>query len=120
MADDDDLIELNREIAVRETAGDRDWFANVLLANPFVMRRAGLVYNDRDQFLDKVAASAERRTEDTVVVFRTDRTAMVACTVHIEREDGSWAAYRNARLFVRNEPDLSWQLFAWANDPAEQ
>ena len=30
----------------------------------------------------------------------------------VKREDGSWTAYRNARLFVRNQPDLSWQLLA--------
>ena len=112
----DDLTELNREIAVRETVGDEYWFDDVLLADDFVMRPADLTSCDRAQFLARVGASAKRRTENIVVAYRTDHTAIVTCTVRMVLDDG-WAACRNARLFVRNRPDLPWRLLAWANDP---
>jgi hypothetical protein len=108
MGEDDALVQLNNDIAARETAGDRAWFEN-LLAPQFAMRRTNFAHTTRAEFLARVEASAERYI---------DLTAVVTCIVSMRQDDDTWAAFRNVRLFTRDAPDHAWQLLAWANEPA--
>jgi hypothetical protein len=112
----DELVELNNEMASRETAGDGAWFDR-LLAPEFAMRRASGVYAGRAAFLAAVAPSAERTTSDVDVVHHTDRTAVVVCVVSMRQSDGSVQDFRNCRLFGRPDAAASWQLLGWANEP---
>ena len=112
----DELVELNHEMASRETAGDRAWFDR-LLAPEFAMRRASGAYVGRAAFLAAVAPSAERTTSELDVVHHTDRIAAVVCVVSMRQADRSSQDYRNSRLFGRLDGTASWQLLAWANEP---
>jgi hypothetical protein len=117
MDGEDALVKLNHDIAAQETAGERKWFED-LLAPQFAMRRASLEYATGEEFLAKVAASAERRTDNIVIAHSTGRTSVVTCTVQMRQADKTWAAYNNVRLFTRDSPDQPWQLLAWANESA--
>jgi hypothetical protein len=116
IGEEDALVQLNNDIATRETAGDRAWFVN-LLAPQFAMRRANFAHTTRAEFLARVEASAERSTDDIAVAHHTELTAVVTCTVSMRQDDDTWAAFRNVRLFTRDAPDHTWQLLAWANEP---
>jgi hypothetical protein len=118
VGDANDLVQLNGEIAERETAGDTAWF-DQLLAPQFAMRRANFAHMGRAEFLAAVARSALRSTEDVIVAHHTDRTAAVTCTVHMQQADGTWATYRNVRLFTRGSSTHDWHMLAWANEPAD-
>jgi hypothetical protein len=89
MGEDDALVQLNADIAARETAGNRAWFEN-LLGPQFAMRRANLAHTTRAEFLARVEASAERSTDDIAVAHHTDLTAVVTCTVSMRQDDDTW------------------------------
>ena len=111
----DDLVDLNAEIADRETAGDGAWFDR-LLAPEFAMRRASGVHVGRAVFVSAVAPGAERTTSDVEVLSHTDRAAVVVCLVSMRQADGSSKGFRNYRLFGRQDAAASWQLLGWANE----
>src|SRR5262245_11243209 len=113
----DELVELNYELASRETSGDRAWFDR-LLAPEFAMRRASGAHVGRAAFLAAVAPSADRTTTELDVVHHTDRTAVVVCVVSMRQADGSSQDFRNCRLFGRPDAAASWQLLGWVNEPA--
>jgi hypothetical protein len=111
----DDLVALNKEIASRETAGDKAWFDR-LLAPEFAMRRASGVHVTRAVFLSAVEPSAPRETSDVNVTHESDHLAMVECMVSM-RDGDSERRFQNCRLFTRVDRNRNWQLLAWANAP---
>lgn len=101
------LEQVNRDIAARETDGDRRWFEH-LLAPEFAMRRASMEFDSRD---------AQRRTREVEILHATDRCAVVTCTVEMLKDE-TWLPFRNVRVFVRPSAQASWQLLGWVNEPA--
>ncbi len=112
----DDLIALNHEIAVRETAGDATWFDR-LLAPEFVMRRANGVHVTRAVFLAAVERSAARETTHVDLLHVSDHCALVRCVVTLGQGETE-KSFENCRMFARSGRNQPWQLLGWANDPA--
>ena len=116
-SDHEQLQKLNVEIGSAEARGDKAFFEE-LLAPVFAMRRAGgNRMDDREQFIEAVAESAERVTEvESITLFESDR-ALVTCVVAMETAEGP-KRFHNVRLFTRQAADAPWTLLAWANEPA--
>lgn len=115
MPQERDLEQVNRDIAARETAGDRLWFEH-LLAPEFAMRRASMEFESRGAFLDRVEESAQRRTREVEILHATDRCAVVTCVVEMLKDE-TWIHFRNVRVFARPSAQASWQLLGWVNEP---
>ena len=123
-----ELLELNSDIATRETAGDLAFFEG-LLSPEFVMRRAketvdlatgGAVlrtYSGRKDYLKGVEKSSPRETAGITEVYSCSTISVVACVVRMEVGGGSWASFRNVRMFARESAGSPWHLMAWANEP---
>ena len=108
----DELRFLNIELGEAESRGDGDYF-RAHLAPAFAMRRAKPgVYDDRAEFISKIAASPARTTDIESITVYGNR-AIVVCTVSMEGK-----RFSNLRLFTRDAADDNWQLLAWANEPA--
>jgi Domain of unknown function (DUF4440) len=114
---DDALRALNEDLVAQESAGNRDYFAQ-LLADEFAMRRADLTtFVDRETFIAGVAESPARINEDFDIVLRTSTLAVVRCTVATTK-DGLPGRFNNVRLFVRPDEEDTWRLLAWVNETA--
>lgn len=110
------LAKINREIPLRENAGDRSYF-EARLAPSFVIRRAvGGVVDSRARFLKKLTKGGDPRRsrfKDAHLLIGKER-AISLCMV--ARGD---QLFHNLRLFVRDpRAPEGWLLLAWANEPA--
>ena len=115
---DDSLRALNEDIVAQESAGNTDYFEQ-LLADEFAMRRADLTtFVDRGTFIAGVAESPARINEDLDIVLQTSTIAVVRCTVTTTK-DGLPGRFNNVRLFVRADEQRSWRLLAWVNETVE-
>jgi hypothetical protein len=109
------LTTLNVQIGETESAGDpaaHAWFEG-LLAPKLAFRRADLkTFDDRTEFIRKVAPNDPRET----LVQSVDvdgNAAFVKCIVTVKSSNGD-KSYRNLRLFVRDGG--KWKLLGWANE----
>ena len=114
-----ELLELNDAIADAESRGDRVFFEE-LLHPQFVMIRPSGAVATRAEFLDGLAADAQRVTTDVQVTQYPERRAVIRCTVvKWIGEPGNppvgTPRYDNLRLFWRT--DDGWRLVAWVNEP---
>jgi Domain of unknown function (DUF4440) len=108
------LRQLNEQIGIAESKGNRD-FLDGVLADVLAFRRANGECVDRRIFLKSVKAGSRRDTEiESITVLGRDR-AIVTCVVSMDME-GQEKRFRNVRLFVRSE-DNQWKLLGWANEP---
>jgi hypothetical protein len=109
------LTRLNMEIGTIETAGDaaaHTWFEERLAAK-LAFRRADLkTFDDRTEFIRKIAPSDPRETLVQSVDVNGN-AAFVKCIVTVKSSNGE-RSYRNLRLFVRDGE--SWKLLGWANE----
>jgi hypothetical protein len=113
-SDEDVLRELNINIGVAESKGDRDFLSDVL-APVMAFRRASGAFVDRATFLSDVKESAPRETEiESIKLFGRDR-AVVTCIVSLVEGDER-KRFHNLRLFVRSGESV-WKLLGWTNDP---
>ena len=115
---EDSLRALNEDIVAQESAGNTDYFEQ-LLADEFAMRRADLTtFVDRETFIAGVAESPARSNEDLDVVLQTSTLAVVRCTVATTKA-GVPGLFNNVRLFVRADEQDRWRLLAWVNESAD-
>ncbi len=107
------LKDLNVQIGVAETAGDRVWLERVI-ALQLSFRRASGVLVDRDAYLAAVAKTDERATDVESISLHGDR-AFVSCvvTVHTSENEEEWPKFHNLRLFTRGTD--GWKVMGWAN-----
>ena len=109
------LTKLNVQIGATESAGDaaaHTWFEG-LLAPKLAFRRADLkTFDDRTEFIRKVAPNDPRETLVQSVDVNGD-AAFVKCIVTVKSSKGD-RSYRNSRLFVRDGGN--WKLLGWANE----
>ena len=108
------LRNLNVNIANKESEGNVDYFT-ALLAPKFAMHRANGEFNDRDDFLEAVKKSPERRTQNVSVTMYGDTTAIVSCIVLFPVGPQA-KRFHNLRLFTRSDAGREWQLLAWSNE----
>lgn len=108
------LEQLNVEIGVAETNGDRAFLESVI-AEQLAFRRASGALVDRPGYLAAVAPSEKRLTEIESIQLYGDR-AVVTCIVTLIRDDGTRPRFHNTRLFIRAAS--GWQVLGWANAPA--
>src|SRR5262245_48191966 len=114
MGTDREALEaLNVDIGNAETRGDKAYLED-LLAPAFAFRRASGVVIDRKQFIDAVAASAQRTTTVRSITFAGRAREVVSCIVAMELQ-GVKKDFDNLRVFVRAD-DGQWKLLAWANE----
>jgi hypothetical protein len=128
--DVDELINLNKEMALRENAGDSDWFENIL-APEIAFRRASGVIIDREAFLSalKNPSNTLRTYEQTEGVEIAENLAVFKCIISTtspsDNNSGNTGPaddvikkFRNIRLFVKQkfEDDSRWLLLGWANE----
>ena len=110
------LTELNRQIGLAETLGDREALER-LIAPQLAFRRADAAgtLDDRAAFLGKVKPGPDRTTVVSDIRIHGDR-ALVDCVVTVHGADGD-RKFHNLRLFVKVGED--WRLLGWANAPVE-
>lgn len=113
------LSELNEAIADAESRADRAFFEE-LLHPQFVMIRPSGVVATRREFLDGLAAGAQRVMSDVQVTEFPERRAIIRCTVLKWSGDTATPPadaprFDNLRLFWRT--DEGWRLVAWVNEP---
>lgn len=106
----DVLTELNLEIGVAESMGDKEFLEKVL-APVLAFRRANGECIDRNIFLSAVKSGARRETEMESISLLGHNRAVVTCTVSMGDK-----RFHNVRLFVLMDQD--WKLLGWANEPA--
>jgi hypothetical protein len=111
--DHDALGILNVDIGNAESRGDKAYF-EALLAPAFAFRRAGGAVVDRKQFIDAVAASAQRSTTIRSITLLGEARAILCCVVAMDVQ-GVRKEFDNLRVFVRGD-DGKWKLLAWANE----
>lgn len=104
------LSDLNIRIGKAESAGDYAFFERHL-APAFAMSRANGTTETRDTFLGNLRESPPRTTKILSVLPLGANRAAVTCLVEQNGE-----LYENYRIFVRESPNASWQLLAWANE----
>ncbi len=118
----DELRALNVALGEAESRGDRAFFEALLHPNFVMIRPSGAVAT-RAEFVDALAADAQRETSDLEVTVFPERRAVVRCTV-VKWTDGSPTApvdaprFDNVRLFWKT--DAAWQLVSWVNEPARE
>lgn len=107
------LEDLNRQIRVAETQGDREWLAGVI-APKLAFQRANpeKTVTDRDGYLEAVKPGVNGETEIESISLYGNR-AVVTCIVTLKTEGGD-KRFHNVRLWIRREE--SWQLLGWANE----
>jgi hypothetical protein len=115
----DTLHSLNEMIAEAENVGgtaESKAFFEGLLSSHFAFRRASGATVSRQEFLEGLKSSGDRRTiPDSVRVVPLGRTqALASCTVTMTI-DGVVGRFKNARLFILDR-DQRWKLFSWANE----
>ncbi len=128
--EEDELINLNKEMVLRENAGDSDWFENVL-APEIAFRRGGGVIINRSAFLSALKNSNGilRTYEQTEGIEITENLAVVKCIISTTSSSGNNPGntvpadnvikkFRNIRLFVKQrfKDDSRWVLLGWANE----
>jgi hypothetical protein len=114
MSTDRETLEaMNVEIGHAEARGDKAYFEE-LLAPAFAFRRVTGVIVDRKQYIDAVAASAERKTRVRSITFAGNFRAIASCVVTMDTADGK-KDFDNLRVFIRTD-DAGWKLMAWANE----
>jgi len=113
-SDFDELTELNHQISVTESAGDKQSLDGIL-APVVAFRRASGAFDDRASFLEKVASSIPRETTIRSIDLVGQDRAVVTCVVSMPEGDQE-KIFHNVRLFVRVQD--SWKLLGWANEPA--
>jgi len=106
------LEQLNLEIGIAETRGDKDFLRAVIAPQLAFLRADGKTVDDRNGFLEKVKPSDPRHTVvRSIDVF--GRRALVRCTVAVGAPEAQ-RRYDNLRLFALMEG--RWQLLGWANE----
>ncbi len=108
------LAQLNVDLGVAETEGDRAFLDNVI-AERLAFRRANGAVVDRTGYLAAVATSEPRDTDIESIQLYDDR-AIVTCIVTLHRTNGERPRFHNARMFARTS--AGWKLLGWANAPA--
>src|SRR6187402_1318540 len=108
------LEDLNVQIRVAETKGDREWLSGVI-APKLAFQRANpqRTIDDRDAYLDAVKPAVAGETAIESISLYGNR-AVVTCIVTLRTESGD-QSFHNIRLWIRNEG--SWKLLGWANEP---
>jgi len=117
LSSDQELRRLNKEIGVKEQAGDVDFFDELLTDN-FLFRRANGTIVEKRQYLDGLVSLAENPFErlDTVVenVTLDGDSGVVNVLVIAKRKNVEQAAlFKNVRVF--NRKGESWKLIMWVN-----
>jgi len=112
-----ELRRLNKEIGVKEQAGEVPYF-DKLLADNFLFRRADGTIVDKRHYLGDLALVAENPYErlDTVVenVTLDGDSGVVNVLVIAKRKNMERAAlFKNVRVF--NRKGESWKLIMWVN-----
>jgi len=107
------LTKLNIRIGEAESIGDAS-VLEAVLAPKLAFRRADLkTFDDRTEFMKKVAPGDPRETLIQSIDVNGS-AAFVRCIVTVKAAGGD-KAYRNLRLFVRDPG--GWTLLGWANEP---
>ena len=116
--DEQELMQINVEMAARENAGDRAWF-DAILASRLAFQRADpdKTIDDRVAFLQKVKREdpqKDRRTDPKSVDVKVCRSrAVVSCIVTMT-DKGAPKSFHNLRLFIKEGGQ--WKLLGWANE----
>lgn len=107
------LEDLNVQIRLAETRGDREWLAGVI-APKLAFQRANpqRTIDDREAFLDAVKPGAAGETEVESIHLYGNR-AVVSCLVTLKTEGGD-RRFHNLRLWTRSAE--GWKLLGWANE----
>ena len=117
MTASENLHALNLRMMTQESAGNVEYFEE-LLAPVFAMRRGDLsTILDRPTFLAGVVESPPRATEDFEILLETPSLAIVRSTVAQVR-DNEPGRFTNIRVFVRPSSMDEWKLLSWINEPA--
>jgi hypothetical protein len=117
LSSDQELRRLNEEIRVKEQAGEKPYF-DELLADTFLFRRADGTIVDKRQYLDdlgSVAKNPYERLESVVENVTLDGVSgVVNVLVLAKRKKMERAAvFQNVRVFIRQ--DENWKLIMWVN-----
>lgn len=128
--EEEELIDLNKEMVLHENAGDSAWFENVLAPEIAFRRGNGIIIN-RAAFLSTLNNSKGilRTYEQTEGVEITENLAVVKCIISTTSSNGNNSGntgpadnviqkFRNIRLFVKQKykDDSRWVLLGWANE----
>jgi len=111
--DFEELIRINKEIAVAEDQGDVEALKRQL-ASTLAFRRANGTLVNRDEFLQAVKPSGPREMTIQSITLLGQHRALVTCVVSMP-VNGRLTRFENARLFVRTADE--WKLMGWANEP---
>jgi hypothetical protein len=103
------LAQLNVDLGVAETNGDRAFLDNAI-AQQLAFSRANGEMVDRARYLAALAQSDPRDTDIESIQLYGDR-AIVTCIVTLRRTDGKRPRFHNARTAA------GWKLLGWANAP---
>ncbi len=112
ISDEQQLRNLNLEIAMAEDRGDRKWLENILAPELAFQRANGLVIG-KEQFLKDVKPRKSSQTAIESIHLHGNKRAVVTCIVTIEI-DGQSVEFHNLRLFIRD--GNNWKLLGWANE----
>ena len=117
LSSDQELRRLNKEIGVKEQAGEVPFF-DELLADTFLFRRAKGTIEDKRHYLDGLASVAENPFErlETVIenVTLDGNSGVVNVLVIAKRKSMERAAvFQNVRVFSRQGEN--WKLITWVN-----
>lgn len=107
------LDDMNTQIRVAETKGDREWLSGVI-APKLAFQRANpeKTVTDRDGYLDAVKPGVNGETEIESISLHGNR-AVVTCIVTLKTDSGD-QRFHNVRLWIRTEG--RWKLLGWANE----
>jgi len=117
LSSDQELRRLNEEMRVKEQAGEKPYF-DELLADTFLFRRADGTIVDKRQYLDdlgSVAKNPYERLESVVENVTLDGVSgVVNVLVLAKRKKMERAAvFQNVRVFIRQGEN--WKLIMWVN-----
>jgi hypothetical protein len=103
-----DLLDINEKIGDAESNGNRNWLDQHIAPILAFQRADGQTFDDREQFLSKVAARPPSKTTIQSVDVMGNR-AVVKCIVELNGN-----RYHNLRMFVKHK-DV-WKILGWANE----
>ena len=117
LSSDQELRQLNKEIGVKEQAGEVPYF-DELLADNFLFRRADGTIVDKHRYLGDLALVAENPYERLEMVVENvtpdEDSGVVNALVLAKREKMERAAvFQNVRVFSRQGEN--WKLIMWVN-----